>query len=303
MRQHVSRLILLLMLAGVLPAQAAVPAWIKVPNAAPRTVATPKVAPAPRPTAVRKATPPARRPQARRRRYAPPRRPPALLSRPNNMPLTGDIPMAVVALLAGGETDLAARRLYLEPATAQNLFLIREMQRIGEIKQGIRGFNKKDHQEWLNLGIAYHNLYLMTNSYQRPNRKFLGQAMKAYHFASRRAEGLHRDEAELLRAALEMATGKVKPAQRRFEKKVNAALMNETFRGATYLATYYAAAGDVEKTVAALERAHTFDSNHFLPHWVAISFDFAGMRDEPAFEGLAARWETMPARNTRSRSR
>lgn len=292
MRQHVSRLILLLMLACAFPVQAAVPAWIKVPSAAPRAVTTPKVSPAPKPTAVRRATPPARRPQARRRRYAPPKRPPALLSRPTNMPLTGDIPMAVVALLAGGETDLAARRLYLEPATAQNLFLIREMQRIGEIKQGIRSFNKKDHQEWLNLGIAYHNLYLMTKSYQRPNKKFLGQAMKAYNFASRRAEGLHRDEAELLRAALEMATGKVKPAQRRFEKKVHAELMNETFRGATYLATYYAAAGDVEKTLAALERAHTFDSNHFLPHWVAISFDFSGMRGEPAFQTLVQRWAT-----------
>lgn len=292
MRQHVSRLILLLMLAGTFPAQAAVPAWVKGPNAAPRAVATPKVAPAPKPAAVRKATPSARRQQVRRRRYAPPKRPPALLSRPNNMPLTGNVPMAVVALLAGGEVDLAARRLYLEPATAQNLFLIREMQRIGEIKQGIRSFNKKDHQEWLNLGIAYHNLYLMTKSYQRPNKKFLGQAMKAYNFASRRAEGLHRDEAELLRAALEMATGKVKPAQRRFEKKVNAALMNETFRGATYLATYYAAANDVEKTVAALERAHTFDSNHFLPHWVAISYDFSGMRGEPAFQTLVQRWAT-----------
>lgn len=293
MRRFRQGLLGLALLGLLSPAHAAVPPWIKAPSKAPIVK---KAVPVTRPpAAVRKAVPRTPRRQTtttHRRRYAPPRRPPALLSRPNNMPLTGDIPMAVVALLAGGETDLAARRLYLEPATAQNLFLIREMQRIGEIKQGIRGFNKKDHQEWLNLGIAYHNLYLMTQSYQRPNKKFLGQAMKAYHFASRRAEGLHRDEAELLRAALEMATGKVKPAQRRFEKKVHAALMNETFRGATYLATYYAAAGDVEKTVAALERAHTFDSNHFLPHWVAISFDFSGMRGEPQFQTLVQRWAT-----------
>lgn len=281
----VLRLTFLLGMAWVFPARAGVPAWIKIP-AKPASIQ--KATAIAKPPAV--GNPKPRRPTpVRRRRYAPPQRPPALLSRPSNMPLTTEIPMAVVALLAEGEIDLAARRLYLEPATAQSLFLIREMQRVGEITAGLRRFNKKDHQEWLNLGIAYHNLYLMTKQYKRPNQKFLRQALRAYKFAARRAEGLHRDEAEILCAALEMAAGKTAAAQRRFAKRVDTELLAQTFQGATYLATYHAAAKDVDNTIAALTQAKRLDANHFLPHWIALSFDFAGIRDEPAFQKFVTR--------------
>ncbi len=286
-----------LTLIGLTPAQAAVPGWVggtkggqtepkAIPTPAPIKTSKPQAAPQ-KPVVTRKAV----RRRAPRRRYSRPQPPPALLSKPSNMPLTGNIPMAVITLLADGNLDLAARRLYLEPATMQNMFLIREMQRIGETVQGIRKFNKKDHREWLNLGIAYHNLYLLTKSYKRPNKKFLGQALKAYNFASKRATGAHRDEAEALRAALEMAAGKTRAAQRRFEKRVHAEQLATTFQGATYIAAFHAAAGDTVQTMAALEHARTQDANNFLPQWIAIGFDFAGLRENPDFQEFVTRWK------------
>ncbi len=287
-------IILTLLISGL--ATAAVPKWV-APN---KPVAAKTHAPAhhAKKTASSKKS---RHRHHAHKRYSPAQPPPALLSKPRNMPLTRDIPPAVIALLSDGDTELAARRLYLEPATIQNLFLIREMQKIGETKQGIRSFNKKDHREWLNLGIAYHNLYLMTKAYKHPNRKFLSQALRAYGMAAHRAKEEHRDEAELLQAALEMAAGKQKVAETRFQKKVNIELMSATFRGATYLAAYHAAAGHLDDTLAALQQAHAKDTDNLLPEWIAISFDFAGLRDRPEFQKFVTQFEKSPPAAPRPR--
>lgn len=270
--------------------------------------ATPKIQaqqPAPKATAPR--TTPATKPKPvvrRAQRRAPARRPvPALLAQPQQVPQISAVPRAVIALLEDGDLASAARRLYMAPGSTRNLMLIREMERIGESRVGIKPSPDERHRHFLNLGIAYHNLFLLLRTHadtpklSKVQRRFLQKARDGYRRARKTAAPDHRAEIEVLLASLDAASGKQDRAKKYFVKKVDAKALGQSFRGATYLATYYAALGDAERTVAALQTARQYDRDATLRDWMAIADDFQPVRDTPAFQTLLQ--ELMKPRRSR----
>lgn len=216
---------------------------------------------------------------------------PALLSQPKHMPLTSEIPMTIATLLADGEIDAAARRLYMEPASVKNIMLIREMERTVEA-QNQRKITGKDevHRYYLNLGIAYHNLALFLKSKGLESKKFIQKA-RANYVKAKTADKRHRGEVEVLSAALEMMQGNRKGAATHFAKLVNTQDLLATYHGSTYLATYYAAAADPEKTVAALQNAKQMDTTGNLPAWAQIGDDFTWVRASAEFQKMLTDWQ------------
>lgn len=216
--------------------------------------------------------------------------PPALLAQPKNMPLVSDVPMAIATLLADGEIDAASRRLYMEPASVKNIMLIREIERIMEARNAAKPSKTDAHRYYLNLGIAYHNLALFLKSKGMENRKFVQKAIAAYSKA-KTSEKKHRGEVEVLSAALDMAQGKRKAAATRFSKQVDTQDLLQTYHGSTYLATYYAAAAEADKAVAALQNAKQFDTSGNLVAWAQIGDDFTWIRNTPEFQAMLTRWK------------
>lgn len=214
---------------------------------------------------------------------------PALLDKPQNMPLQATIPGAVVTLLAEGEVAAAVRRLYLEPASVRGMMLIREMERIGEAQAGVKPTPGDEHHYYLNLGVAYHNLILFLKNHGAMNKKFVGKALQAYGKARREVRGAHQFEADLLTAALAASVGKTRDAERRMAK-VKVDEVSKEFSGLTALISYYAAIGDVPKTIAALQQAQALDSAKQLKTWVQIGDDFQPLKNDPAFQDLLVEW-------------
>lgn len=266
-----------------------------IPAATPKTQAQ-RPAPAVAPKATVQRTTPAAKPKPvvrRAQRRAPARRPvPALLAKPQQVPQISAVPRAVIALLEDGDLASAARRLYMAPGSTRNLMLIREMERIGESRVGVKPSPDERHRHFLNLGIAYHNLFLLLRTHadtpklSKVQRRFLQKARDAYRRARKTAAPDHRAEIEVLWASLDAASGKVAAAEKYFAKKVDAKALGQSFRGATYLATYYAALGDAERTVTALQTARQYDRDATLRDWMAIADDFQPVRDTPAFQTL-----------------
>ncbi|MBI4238986.1 MAG: hypothetical protein HY696_11325 [Deltaproteobacteria bacterium] len=214
---------------------------------------------------------------------------PALLEKPRNMPLQTAIPGAVVTLLADGEIAAAVRRLYLEPASVRGMMLIREMERIGEAQAGVKPAPGDEHHYYLNLGVAYHNLILFLKNHGTMNKRFVGKATQAYSKARRATRGAHQYEADLLTAALAATMGKTRDAERRVAK-VKLDEVTKEFGGLTALISYYAATGDVAKTIATLQQAQPLDNSHQLKTWVQIGDDFFPLKNDPAFQDLLVEW-------------
>ncbi|MBI2342738.1 MAG: hypothetical protein HYV02_00115 [Deltaproteobacteria bacterium] len=287
---------------------AAPPAWLKTGGTPPASKEVPKTSqkktPLPRtktavqkpktaaPTTARKQAIQQKKPVVKRRQAVPRRRTarrtpgttPALLAQPKNMPTVREIPGAIVTLLREGKIAIAARRLLMEPAATKSLYLIREMQRIGEAEEGMREARKGDHRGDLNLGVAYHNLFLFLKGHDVRDKRYYRKAYGAYKKARRTAGDVHREEVDVLLASLDMAAGYRRSAERRFAKQVDSEHVGMTFRGRTYLATYYAAGGDMANLLATLTAAKGLDEGAFLRQWLEISDDFGTVRDDPQFQ-------------------
>lgn len=207
------------------------------------------------------------------------------------LPLTSKIPPVVAELLAEGKVSLAAQRLHSETMSTRNSYLFYEMQKVGQNSAGLEVVADDKAAHFKQLGIAYHNLHLFIKSFGKENRKFISKAKSLYSKAQRKLPKEDRSEVELLRAALDMSTGRTKSAERRFNKRVDQDEVVTTFDGCAALASYYAASNDPKKTVSALRKAKELDSAKQLRTWVAISDDFHTMRSTKEFKKLFAEWK------------
>lgn len=208
---------------------------------------------------------------------------PALLSQPRKMPMQSNIPEVVVSLLESGDVAPAVRRLYLEPASVKNMMLIREMERIGEAESGVKPAHGDEHRYYLNLAVAYHNLHLFLKTHGKKNRKIISKAQSAYAHAEKEAKGAHKFEAEALRAALEASLGNEKSSTK-FMSRVPTKNLEQDLSGITALASFYAATGDVAKTITLLQAAKTMGGGEQLVTWVQVGDDFADLRVKPEFQ-------------------
>ncbi|GEM_PF-5774245 len=204
-----------------------------------------------------------------------------------NLPLTSQVPGAVVTFLAGNDVSSALLRLQAEPVSVKNAFLIREMQYVLALKKDSTTDKNPDHL--LRAGVANHNVFLFLRAYDESGRKFANEATRYYQKALTALPSRREDEAQVLLAALEMATGHTGSAASRF-KKIDVKSLEGSFTGATYLASYYAAANDTTLTVQALQRARELDNAHQIEKWIAISDDFFNIRTSNEFQAVLTDW-------------
>lgn len=209
---------------------------------------------------------------------------PALLAVPHNMPTTSSISDKVIHALRDGKVAIATRNLYLEPASAKNLLLLRDLERIGEVESGLRKPEGDLHRYYMNIGIAYHNLYLFLRAYNIDHKTYAKRSRKAYKKARSYSNTKHRSEVDTLWAALDMIQGKAKRGEHRFNKHVDADVLSSYFRGTTYLATYHAARADIQATLTALHNARRFKEHERLSAWLQVSDDFVAFRDDESFQ-------------------
>lgn len=230
-----------------------------------------------------------KRPAARR--VARGRRTPVLLGTPRALPIEQPLSPEVLEHLQRGDIVHAARGLLMEPASEKTLYLLREAQRIGEAQQTAAPKQEEAHRHYLNLGVANHNLYLFLRRHNMAHPHYVRSALAAYAKARKAATKTERSEVDLLTLALWAASGKEKIAAKRF-RKLAPADFQQSFQGATYLATYYAAQRDVPHTVEALRLAHGFNPAA-TRGWLRVSDDFVAIKDDETLRQLFTEWEVL----------
>lgn len=190
--------------------------------------------------------------------------------------------------LAGGDVGKAIRVLRMESASYKSLHLLREAQKIVE-------FDKKEdriidkHQTYQNLAIAYHNLYLFLLKQGVEQKSFFKNALHFYKKSRASRSKFDQSETAVLMAGLFGVQGDINKAKRYF-KKANSKILESSYRGAEYLALYYAAIGDVYQAVTYLKKTHLHNPDK-TTLWVAIGDDFFKIEKEPVFLSLLDEWK------------
>ncbi|MBI4365213.1 MAG: hypothetical protein HY543_00165, partial [Deltaproteobacteria bacterium] len=227
--------------------------------------------------------------KARRGRIGKNRRTPALLGKPQRLPIEQPISPDIVDYLAAGDMTRAARSLFMEPATEKSLYLLRETQRIGEAAHMGRPSRPEARRFYLGLGVANHNVLLFLKRHGRPTARYARAARSAYAKARAAAPKAERAAVDILVAALDAATGKEKAAAKRFAKLPLAAFEKD-LRATTYLATYFAAQKDIPHAVTAIAKAHEM-SPGAIKSWLRVSDDFHAIQDAPEVKDLFSAWK------------
>lgn len=250
--------------------------------AVPAHAARGKLAPPTKKVAPSKANATQRTPQSKR--IGRNRRAPVLLGAPATLPIEQPLAPDVLDALAKGDLVHATRGLLMEPASEKSLYLLRTAQLIGETAQGLKPGRAEAHRWYLNLGIAYHNLFMFLQRQERPNTSYLRHALAAYTKARRTSNApTDRAEADCLTAALLAASGKKAAAQRLAKDRMEN--LPEDFRGGSYLVTYYAALGDAEQTASRLRKAYQ-QNPEAIRSWLRVTDDLAAVRTAPTMQSL-----------------
>lgn len=139
------------------------------------------------------------------------------------------------------------------------------------------------------MGIAYHNLYLFLRAHDIKQPEFVKQAKRSYAKARSNATELHKAECDVLTAALLASEGEKEKAEKLFQKIDQTALRGD-FESEEYLATYFAATGDADAALDALDRTYKADPKKTVT-WMLIGDDFHDLKDDPRYQALFAKWK------------
>lgn len=203
------------------------------------------------------------------------------------------VSQSVVDALASGDLNGALIAMREEKNTPKLLYLMREAARVAALDMGPKPRKALAHKVYQNVAIGYHNLYLFLKSRGIDQKDYLREARRYYHKARGAATVLHKEECDLLEAALLAASGGVKKAQKIFSK-VDETMMRGDFESMEYIAAYYAAMGDARSAIGALEGAYRLSPGATLT-WLAVGDDFDGIRDDPRFQALMVSWRAKEA--------
>lgn len=206
-----------------------------------------------------------------------------------SLPVELPIPIEVVEALSKDDIDGATRTLRTESPSSRSLYLLAEMRRILDYEKDNKPPKFEKHEFYQNLGIAYHNLFLFLKRNGVTNKELYKEALKFYKKAGKSRSYSERYEAKLLTAALMASNGEVDRAGKLFGE-IDTSIITDNYRGWTYLATFYAALGNEEKTIESLKQAYTMNPEK-INLWVAICDDFASMKHEPAFVKMTSEWK------------
>lgn len=205
----------------------------------------------------------------------------------------GEISQAVVDALSTGNMSAAILVMRDEPDSPKLFSLIRAATRIVTFDMNQKVEKTEVHQTFQNIGIAYHNLYLFLKSKGIEQKEFYREALRLYRKGKGAGTPMHKADCQLLEAALLAAGGEREKAARLFAK-IDDAQTRGDFESMEYLAAYYAAAGNVEGAIAAMDAAHRLNPDATLT-WLAVGDDFTAIADDPQFKALLVTWKAREA--------
>ena len=207
--------------------------------------------------------------------------PPKQLLELENIPLTSPVSDEVLAFLSKGKLKDASRTLKSEPASAKSLHLSREIQRI---LAGKKGKGLSTHTVNQNMGVAYHNLFLLLKRGGVFQKSFFKKGLRYYKKALKTDSISEKTETVVLTASLLAAGGETKKAEKLFSE-TDIGLLDKDFKSYEYLASYYAAANDTFRAVETLKEAFKLRPEQTMI-WIAISDDFYQIDQSEEFKAM-----------------
>ena len=212
------------------------------------------------------------------------------------------ISQEVVEALSHGDLNQAAVQLRHHPTSAKSMYLLREVTRILiSDSSSDKPSRKKAHQYYKKIAISYHNLFLFLKAKGDNQNNFFRKAINFYKKSNKGGNAKQKQEIAILMAALYAAKGDTKKAERLFDKNNNDKFGLDYELQVT-LATYYAAVGDVEKTIEALRSAYR-ESPETIMSWLAVGDDFYLLRNDPQFIRLLDEWHISKKQKDRKLTR
>lgn len=206
-----------------------------------------------------------------------------------SIPLVSRIPDEAIQALAKNDLEETIRVLRPESPSSRLLYILSAAQDIVKYKAEKKAPRLDRHQFYQNLGISYHNLFLFLKGHQITNEVFYKEALKFYTKAGRSLAISEKHESYILKAAIMASYGEIAKAQKLFAK-ADTHMFSDDYNRMEYLATYYAAIGDVESSVEALREAYALNPEG-ISIWVVIGDDFNTIANEPKFKSLIASWK------------
>lgn len=206
-----------------------------------------------------------------------------------SIPLVSRIPDEAIQALAKNDLEETIRVLRPESPSSKLLYLLSAAQDIVKHEKEKKAPRLDRHQFYQNLGIAYHNLFLFLKRHRITNETFYKEAVKFYKKSGRSLAISEKYEADILKAAIMASSGETAKAQALFAR-VDTSIIADDYTGMEYLATYYAAIGDIDNTVESLKEAHKLSPER-ISLWIVIGDDFQTIEDEPKFKSLTASWK------------
>lgn len=200
------------------------------------------------------------------------------------------IPVEVIEALKVSDVNGAVRVMRMEATNERSKYLLREMQRIDS--ENIKKISRHNHRELFNVGVAYHNLYLLLKGYGVENDDLFKKAMKYYKLAYKTQSPSRKNNIDITMAALLAAHGDKDKAEKLFSK-TDLNNFPSLFRKYEGLALYYSANGDTANAIANIEAAYKTNPD-YTKFWLGVSDDFNPIYNDEDFQGLLKKWEIRP---------
>lgn len=203
-------------------------------------------------------------------------------------------PVSVISqdiINAFGEGDLNQAVLLLrdKPSTPKSSYLLNAATNIVLAEQQDKRPSRSEwHQHYQNLAVSYHNLFLFLKARGIEQSFFFDEAMDLYKKSKKNATSMHKQEVDILIAALYAANGDEEKGDS-IVKKFKKGKWGEYFPMQECLATYYAAIADVDETITALKKSYEQRPAAVLT-WLAVTDDFYKIKEDPAFAALLNQW-------------
>ncbi|MFH1829556.1 MAG: hypothetical protein ABH871_02100 [Pseudomonadota bacterium] len=199
------------------------------------------------------------------------------------------VPQNIVELLKAGKLKEAILTMREETANPKINYLMRCANEIVFFEMQKKPSQSMAHEIYQNVAIAYHNLFLFLKSRDIVQEEFFKQAEHFYNKAKKSGTYLHKADCDVLSAALIASGGDVKKAKKKFSK-IDDLMLRGDYNSMEYLATYYAAVGDVDNALKTLEAAYSLSPQSMLA-WINVGDDFHSIETDSRFIAMIDSWK------------
>lgn len=202
---------------------------------------------------------------------------------------SSQISQGVIDTLAEGNLYESVLLLREKPSTPKSSYLLNAATNIILAEhENKRPSRSEWHQHYQNLAISYHNLFLFLKARDIEQPFFFKEAMDLYKKSKKNATSMHKQEVDILMAALYVANGDEGKGESIMEK-FKKSQWSEYFPMQECIATYYAAKADVDETITALKKVYMEKPAAVLT-WLAVTDDFYKIKGDSRFVSLLNQW-------------